>query len=155
MRFLVALILIIQCTASDFFSKQYVKSLLSNSESFYITDFLQLVPVWNKGVSFGMLKFFSYKIIVSMTTLLLFYLLYFAFKMRNNNWIFWPVVFIIGGACSNLLDRILFGSVFDFIDFHLGNWHWPAFNIADCFITISAIFLIPYFIFIGYEKKNI
>mgnify|MGYP003351637601 CR=1 FL=1 len=52
--------------------------------------------------------------------------------------LFWPDVFILGGAIGNLIDRLAYGHVIDFIDFHIGGWHWPAFNIADGAITIGA-----------------
>ena len=49
-----------------------------------------------------------------------------------------PLAFIIGGALGNLVDRIRFGAVIDFLDFHIGEWHWPAFNVADIFIVIGV-----------------
>ena len=52
--------------------------------------------------------------------------------------------FIIGGAIGNIIDRVNHGAVFDFIDFHIGSYHWPAFNLADSFVCIGAILLVFY-----------
>ena len=59
---------------------------------------------------------------------------------------------IISGAVGNIIDRILYGAVFDFIYFHVGEFHWPAFNIADSVISIGVMFLIINFIY--YEKQG-
>ena len=54
----------------------------------------------------------------------------------------WAFALILGGAIGNLIDRLLYGQVTDFIDFHIGTWHWPAFNVADSAITIGAILFV-------------
>ena len=61
-----------------------------------------------------------------------------------------PLAFIIGGALGNLIDRVRFGAVIDFIDWHIGDWHWPAFNVADIFIVIGVAL---YIINITFRKK--
>lgn len=109
--------------------------------------------VWNRGVSFGILQFMSSELIIFLIISMLIFLLCCACKNVDNELIFWPAILIVGGACGNLLDRLLFGAVFDFIDFHWKNVHWPAFNVADICVSISAVFLLIYFIFSNYEKK--
>jgi signal peptidase II len=56
---------------------------------------------------------------------------------------------VVGGAIGNLLDRFLHGAVVDFIDVHYGNWHWPAFNIADSFISVSIVCLVIFNLFLS------
>jgi signal peptidase II len=65
-------------------------------------------------------------------------------KLRKVNWLYsWALALIAGGAAGNLIDRVRFGSVIDFLDLYIGNYHWPAFNIADSAICIGAgLFLI-------------
>ena len=69
----------------------------------------------------------------------------------NGNGYFWGM--IIGGAVGNVIDRIRLGAVFDFLDFHIGESHWPAFNVADSFICIGATILIMQSLF-NVVKKN-
>ena len=61
---------------------------------------------------------------------------------------------IIGGAYGNIIDRIINGAVADFLDFHIANYHWPAFNVADCAITIGAILLIIDEFMLSKNKKK-
>ena len=60
---------------------------------------------------------------------------------------------IIGGALGNVIDRVRFGAVLDFLDFHYQNWHWPAFNLADSFICVGVFILIVIEIFENKKKK--
>lgn len=151
-----AFVVIFLCVLIDFFSKKYVKLMLYNlGKHYYINNFLQFVSVWNAGVSFGLLKFLSSAFISIVVLLILIFLLYIALINYKNNYLFWPLVLIIGGALGNLLDRLLFSAVFDFIDLHWNEIHWPTFNIADILISISAIYFIIYSLIHDYEKKNI
>jgi signal peptidase II len=61
---------------------------------------------------------------------------------RQEWWIALPVSFVLGGAIGNLIDRLRFGVVIDFIDFHIGNWHYATFNVADSFVCIGAFWII-------------
>ena len=105
-----------------------------------ILAILNLVPVWNRGMSFGMLADSGALVPVGLTGL--------AFAV--SAWLFWMVprlnrvqrlsaAFIAGGAIGNALDRLRFGKVVDFIDVHYAGLHWPAFNLADAAITIGAV----------------
>ncbi len=109
-----------------------------------VNDYLNIVYVWNYGVSFGMFSdhnqnanqfFVIFNIIV---ILYLFYLLLSSNNIRN----FLGFNLIIGGAIGNLYDRIVRGAVFDFIDIHYDGMHFAVFNIADSFISIGAMVLI-------------
>lgn len=109
-----------------------------------IFPFFNLVMGWNYGVSFGMLnsateisKWLLPSIIIIIIAGLLVWLLK-ADNLRQSI----GLGFIIGGAIGNLIDRIRFGAVADFLDIHILDYHWPAFNIADAGITIGALLMI-------------
>ena len=101
---------------------------------------LNLVPVWNRGMSFGMLSDAGALVPVGLTGL----------AVVVSAWLFWVVprlnrvqrlaaAFIAGGAIGNAIDRLRFGRVVDFIDLHYADMHWPAFNLADAGITLGAV----------------
>ena len=109
-----------------------------------ITDFLNLVMVWNRGISFGLfnnITMANYFFIV-FSTLVVIFLIFLAYKTKNK---FEHISFslIIGGATGNIIDRINYGAVADFFDFHISDYHWAAFNIADSlFFCGAALFII-------------
>ena len=70
------------------------------------------------------------------------YILWLLRKNQSNKMLSWALSLILGGALGNVLDRIMYGAVVDFIDLHYGNWHWPAFNIADSAICIGATLIV-------------
>lgn len=110
-----------------------------------ITSFLNIVLVWNNGISFGI--FNGSKIIPSVilliATCIACYLIYFICRTKKfTDRIF--LSFIIGGAIGNILDRVTYGAVVDFIDLHIGQYHWPAFNIADSSIFIGVSLYLLY-----------
>ena len=143
--------LIILC--ADQVSKQIMLDLLFDPPRYIEVGLnLNLVPVWNSGMSFGFLSDGGLWVRVGLTAL--------AFLV--GGWFVWVLpqldrlqrlagAIITGGAIGNAIDRLRFGRVVDFIDFHIGTWHWPAFNIADTAITIGAG-LWAYSILFGQEK---
>ena len=135
-------ILIVTCLLTillDQVTKHLVLNCLDHSNIYKITNFFNFVKIWNNGISFGMLSEYDLSpiIFICLSLIIIVFILY---LMSNIN----PILqgFIIGGAIGNLIDRILFGKVFDFIDFHINNWHYPAFNVADSFIVISITIII-------------
>ena len=105
-----------------------------------ILAILNLVPVWNRGMSFGMLAGGGAFVPIGLTGL----------AIAVSAWLFWMVprlhrvqwlaaACIAGGAIGNAIDRLRFGKVVDFIDLHYAGLHWPAFNLADAAITIGAV----------------
>ncbi|MBU3545280.1 lipoprotein signal peptidase [Polynucleobacter sp. MWH-Mekk-B1] len=70
------------------------------------------------------------------------YILWLLRKNQSDKMLSWALSLILGGALGNVLDRIMYGAVVDFIDLHYGNWHWPAFNIADSAICIGATLIV-------------
>jgi|TARA_R110002072_G_scaffold14810_10_gene60624 signal peptidase II len=109
-----------------------------------VTDFFNLVLVYNTGVSFGFLggggRFGTYGLI-ALSILIIGGLLVWVRRLRG-----WPVTLaaglIVGGATGNVADRIFRPGVVDFLDFYVGAWHWPAFNLADSSIVLGVIFLL-------------
>ncbi|MDF3023549.1 MAG: lspA [Alphaproteobacteria bacterium] len=107
-------------------------------------DWLNFTMVWNRGISFGMfgagagktpLLFIALSMLISLGLLIW-------LVLARTKMLFFALPLIIGGAIGNVIDRVRFGAVADFIDMHLGDRHWPAYNIADACVVIGAIFLI-------------
>ena len=109
-----------------------------------VTPFFNLVLAWNKGVSFGMFNDQGDSgawILSSIAILITLVLIYWLIKAKTNITAI-GLGAIIGGAIGNVFDRLNHGAVLDFLDFYVNNFHWPAFNAADSFITIGATILI-------------
>ena len=125
---------------------------LSTDKAIEITSFFNLVLVFNRGVSFGMFAEQNQPLIlIAIAAIILSILL--VWLWRNSSiMVAVGVGFIIGGAIGNVVDRLRYGAVVDFLDFHINNLHWPAFNIADSFVFIGVVVLCVYSMF--FEKKN-
>jgi signal peptidase II len=118
-----------------------------------ITPFLNLVPVRNTGVAFGLFagKGKETQIFLMVFTLIaIVILLYFYFNPNRSGLKTWACGLVIGGAFGNLINRLLYKNVVDFIDCHLGKYHWPVFNIADSAISVGMLLLLWYF----YKEKR-
>jgi len=129
----------------DRISKIYLLNLeVSGTEvDFYINSFLNFYLVWNSGIGFGLIPMDSNIYYHAMTTIIIIVnlaLIYFLFRSRGSY--VYLLSIIIGGSLGNLFDRLYYHAVPDFIDFHLGNYHWFIFNIADIFITLGIIGLL-------------
>lgn len=109
-----------------------------------ITSFFNIVLVWNPGISFGMFRADSAEGRWALTALALAITVGLLVWMVRNTRLSVAVAIglIVGGALGNVIDRIRFGAVVDFLDFHVSGWHWPAFNVADSAITVGAVLLI-------------
>jgi len=110
------------------------------------------IMVWNPGVSFGMFQGMStiwplVVVTVAVSGVFLVWLLKSHSKFESTG-----LTMIIGGALSNMIDRFRFGAVADFIDFYIGDWHYPAFNVADSAITIGVAMLVIHGLFLN--KKD-
>ncbi|HSQ97306.1 MAG TPA: signal peptidase II [Rickettsiales bacterium] len=123
----------------------------------YINDYLNIVKVVNTGISFGMFRHLQNgQLILSAITLaIILFVFYLLYKTRITYRMF-TYSLIIAGGLGNIYDRILFGGVFDFLDFHYKQYHWPAFNIADSIICIGVFLLVfEDLIFMLIRKNNI
>ena len=108
-----------------------------------VTDFFNLVMVWNRGVSFGLFNTpgSSAWVLTGLALALTAFLLVWLWRADGHR-LALALGLIIGGALGNVVDRVRFGAVADFLDFYVGNWHWPAFNVADSAITVGVVILI-------------
>jgi signal peptidase II len=129
----------------DRFSKIYVMNLdkANNSEELYTSKFLNISLIWNEGIAFGLLSFSQnnlynfLSILIAIIILVIFFMI-----VQNNNIKKYPLLMIFAGAIGNLYDRITYKAVPDFIDFHIGEFHWFIFNVADIFISLGVFFMI-------------
>ena len=129
----------------DRISKIYLINLQSTGTDvdYYIFPFLNIYLVWNTGIGFGLFSLESnaiYHAITFVIAVVNIILLVFLIKSKGPN--SYLIATILGGSLGNLFDRIYYYAVPDFIDFHVGNFHWFIFNIADIFITVGIIGLI-------------
>ena len=139
----------------DQLSKQWaLKNIFYDQTIIEINKYLNFIPVWNKGISFGMLSDLmniNFFMVIVTITISLFLVLWFLRTTNKNLSI--SLAFIVSGAIGNLIDRLNYKAVVDFIDIHIGNLHWPTFNLADSYITIGA-FIYIHTIFTS-QKNNI
>ena len=154
-KILLNLVLVIILFLIDRISKIYILKLaeLNNAVDIYITPYLNLYLIWNKGVAFGLISFddqFIYNLITFVITLIIITLIVVTAKSKDIKKYFYMM--IIGGALGNFFDRVYYSAVPDFIDFHINNFHWFIFNVADIFITLGIICLILDEIFINNKK---
>ena len=144
-NFLINLILVLSIFLFDRLSKLYVIYLdkkFFGSEIFY-SKFLNIVLVWNEGVAFGLFSF-STNLFYNILSIIIFVIILIIIFMivKSNGFKKYSLSMILGGALGNFYDRIFYNAVPDFIDFHIGNFHWFIFNVADIFITLGVIFMI-------------
>ena len=138
----------------DRISKFYILNLaeINNSVDIYLTPFLNLHLIWNKGIAFGLLSFSQssiYNFITILIVVITFVIL--IIIIRSNDYRVYFFMFIFSGSLGNLFDRIYYSAVPDFIDFHLSDFHWFIFNVADIFISLGVLCLI--FVEIFFNKK--
>ena len=139
------IIIILTLFFIDRLSKIYLINLQSAGIDidFYIFSFLNFYLVWNTGIGFGLAAMESNVYYHILTTIIIFVnigLVFFLVKLKGIYG--YLIALILGGSLGNLFDRIYYYAVPDFIDLHVGNYHWYIFNIADIFITIGIIGLL-------------
>ncbi len=137
----VALVLVI----ADQWTKLSITSNLRYGESVAITSFFNLVLVYNKGAAFSFLSNadgWQRFLFIGITLAAVGMLCWLIVKHESEKLFRWGLTLILGGAIGNLIDRIAYGHVIDFLDFHFAGWHFWAFNVADSAITVGAALLI-------------
>ena len=139
------IIIILTIFFLDRITKIYLINLQADGTDidFYIYPFLNFYLVWNTGIGFGLVSLEAniyYHILTSVIVIINIGLIF--LLIRSKKVYTYLIALIIGGSLGNLFDRIYYYAVPDFIDLHLGNYHWFIFNVADIFITVGIIGLI-------------
>jgi signal peptidase II len=130
----------------DRFSKYWALNHLTPGEPLELLPFFNLMLAYNKGAAFSFLHSASgwqNVLLGSIATLVSLFILYWLTKLpRKARWMSIALGFILGGALSNACDRVLYGYVIDYFDFHLQTWHFAIFNVADSAICVGAFMLV-------------
>ena len=152
-NFIINFLFVFSIFLLDRLSKIYV--LILDKKNFgseiFTSKYLNISLIWNDGIAFGLLSFnerFFYNILTLIILIIILIIFFMLFKSEGLKK--YSLLMILGGALGNVFDRIFTKAVPDFIDFHIGNFHWFIFNVADIFITIGVIFMILIEIF---DKK--
>lgn len=142
--FALAIVIII----ADQATKWLASNLLCCRPPVAVTSFFNLVLAHNPGAAFSFLadqpgwQRWFFAAIALIASIVISVLLVQHAKRQSERWFCAGLALILGGAVGNLIDRVLYGYVVDFLDFHAGGWHWPAFNVADSAISVGAALLI-------------
>ena len=153
-KFSICLFLTLFIFIIDRVSKLYILNIadITGSVDIYISSYLNFYLIWNKGIAFGFFSFeenLIYHLITTLIIIITFIIIFIIIK--TNDYRAYFLAFILGGSYGNLFDRIYYSSVPDFIDFHINDFHWFIFNVADIFITTGVFCLI--FVEIFYKKN--
>ena len=155
--FYINLIIIFSIFILDRLTKVYVIYLnkINGSSEIFSSKFLDIYLIWNEGIAFGFFSFNENNLYNFLTLFILVIILVILFMIsKSSGFKKYSLLMIFGGALGNVFDRIIYKAVPDFIDFHVGNFHWFIFNLADIFITIGVFFMIIFEIFNNNKKKK-
>jgi signal peptidase II len=144
-------------TLFDQLTKWWIVTRLMNPpRRIEVMTFFDLVLAWNRGISFSLLNsggvFAPWLLSGLALTICAFLLYWLALTVRGLPAL--AIGLVIGGAVGNVIDRMRFGAVADFLDFHLGGYHWPAFNLADSAISVGVVLLLVDGLFGGRESNR-
>ena len=156
-NFYLNLVILLIVFVLDRVTKLYILKLteVENSADLYITSYLNLFLIWNKGIAFGLFSMdesIIYNFITILIGLIIITIIFMILKNNNIKQYFFAL--IAGGALGNFYDRIVYTAVPDFIDLHFYGFHWFVFNVADIFITIGVFCLILVELFNNNKKTN-
>jgi len=144
-NFVINFLIILSIFGLDRFTKVYVisKNEKNLSSELFVSKYLNINLIYNEGIAFGLLSFdqsHMYNILTILIVVVI-VIIFFMF-LKSDGFKSYALVMIFAGALGNLYDRIFFKAVPDFIDFHIGNFHWFIFNVSDIFISLGVLFLI-------------
>lgn len=143
---------------ADYATKWSIEQHFQEYEFIPVTSFFNLGLVYNTGAAFslfadqdGWQRWFFVTLGIFISGLLIYWL----HQLKSHEKLS-AIAFslILGGAIGNLIDRILYGKVVDFLDFHVAGYHWPAFNIADSAITLGVVFILLEAVFFSSKNEN-
>ena len=129
----------------DRISKLYVihKDKINFNSEIYSSKFLNIYLIWNEGIAFGLFSFNEDYLYNFLTFLILIVIIFIILMIRKSDLLRkYALLLVLGGALGNFFDRLIYKAVPDFIDFHVGNFHWFIFNVADIFITFGIFLMI-------------
>lgn len=158
-KYFILFVTVAVMTLLDFITKAYISSTMFLHESFVVIGgFLNITYVRNPGAAFSFLAdappVFRFVFFVTVTALaIILVLTYIARSKIEEPFMTFALSLILSGAVGNLIDRVRFGEVIDFIDVYIGSHHWPAFNVADSTISVGAVILLLE-MFRGTKRQN-
>ena len=156
-KFFINSSLVILIFLIDRISKIYVISLNKKfiGSEIFSSKFLNIYLIWNEGIAFGLFSSNENNIYNILTLLIIFMIIIIFYMITKSQGLQkYSLLMILGGALGNVFDRILYKSVPDFIDFHINEFHWFIFNVADIFITIGVICMILTELIVSNKKKD-
>lgn len=140
----------------DQLTKWWILAIMDPPREITVTAFFNLVLAWNRGVSFSLFHSrsdFAPYVLSAVALAVVAGLLWWLGRLARPLPIF-SIGLVVGGAIGNVIDRLRFGAVVDFLDFHAAGWHWPAFNLADSAITLGVAGLIVDGLFAAPDKAK-
>ena len=155
-KLILGLICAVLVIVLDQVSKYAVLDWLGERIAVNICDFFNIVRAWNTGVSFSMFNNYGSlgAYVLSAAAIIIVLMLFYWLKNEKNKLSQTALGLIMGGALGNVIDRLRFGAVFDFLDFHISESHWPAFNVADSCICIGATIIVLQALVAQFKKKE-
>ena len=138
-------VLVVSVFFLDRISKIYVINFSQNNlnNNIFNSKYLDLTLIWNEGIAFGLMSFDNnhyYNILTGVIIIIT--LIVLIIGLKNKGLKRYSLLSIFAGSLGNLYDRLFYNAVPDFIDFHVNNFHWFIFNVADIFISFGVIIMI-------------
>lgn len=142
---------------ADVITKEIVQAIFSYGERFAVTGFFNLLFVLNPGAAFSFLADaggWQRPVLLGLGAIVSAGIAFWLIRNPTDRLTAFGSAAVLGGALGNVIDRMRHGAVVDWLDFHLGGWHWPAFNVADVGITVGATALVLDAMFVAPRKSG-
>ena len=143
--FYINFIIILSIFILDRLTKLYVIHIdkIDSGTKIFSSKFLNIYLIWNEGIAFGLFSSNESSLYNFLTLFILIIILVILYMMTKSSGLKkYSLLMILGGAIGNVFDRIIYKAVPDFIDFHVGNFHWFIFNVSDIFISVGVILMV-------------